>query len=118
MKKGQLYSYHRQIEQWKKEHNVLVELNKGRIRDFYKENAIHLEAVEESILKLKQEYFVIEDERIKMDGDKYVFLEGKTEYSFDENWKALMKQTVGTKFKSEHYDEPVAEPVEEVKAEA
>lgn len=115
MKKGLLYSYYSQLDEWYKNHNIQLELFKGRIAEFKKQNDDHMNQLNKQIGLLQREYFVVIDDMIQMDGTELRLQEGKTRYSFDENWKMLMMQHVGTKFTSEHYDEPVTE---EVKAEA
>lgn len=106
MNKGQLYTFDQQIKSWNQNNNVLAELLKGRIRDFYKEHREHLDAMNENIAILKEEFFVIEDNRIVFDGEKPMLREGKTRFQFDKNWSALMAQPLLHKFKIEVYEEP------------
>lgn len=99
MKKGQLFSYHQEINHWMKTKSVLVEFNKSRISDFYKEHQARIQKILAEILLLQKEYFVFENDDIKKDEKgQGVWAEGKTEADFNQAWTDLMEQDITTKF--------------------
>lgn len=111
MKKGELYSIHKQIVNWKNEGNALAFLIKGRINDFYKDHGVIVDKVIEDTRKLRDEYLTVDENgKIVFDEKKSpVYKEGKTEYSFNKNWETLMQQAATAKFNIEEYELP--EPV-------
>ena len=112
--KGQLYSYHKQLSRLKSEGNVFAFLLESRINDFYKHYGVVIDKVIEDTQKLRDEFLTVDENGKIVFDDKNVpvYKEGKTEYSFNQNWEALMQQNSIDKFTIQHYEEPQPEPVE------
>jgi hypothetical protein len=111
--KGQLYSYHKQLMRLKSEGNVFAFLLESRINDFYKHYGVVIDQIIVDTQKLRDEFLTVdENKKIVFDAEnKPVYQEGKTEYSFNQNWEALMQQKSIDKFTIQHYQEPTPEPV-------
>lgn len=109
--KKQIRNYHMQIGRWEYEQNVLCELLKGRIADFYKEYRVTLDSISQDLNKLT-ERFIVKDEEGKVKTDesgKLVIKEGETEYNFNMNWDKLMNASIYDKFEMEEFIEPQPE---------
>ncbi len=71
--KEYLLAMHRDIQQFYKDHPGMSYLNKGRYKDFYKDNGAMIDAVNAKITKLQQEHFVFtDDEQPKVKMTPYV----------------------------------------------
>ena len=92
----QLLSMHREIGQLQS--SIVGIFLKNKIKQFYADNGIRIESLQEKISKLQQEYFVIENEKIKTDGEGKdstpVMNEGKDKKEFDEKFNKLMIEVV------------------------
>ena len=104
-----LFSYHQQIEQMRRNNSIMEYLLRGGVDKFYHENRQYLNTLFNHVQRLEEHFFEIENGKPKMAEDKPVFLEGKTEYSFNKNWEVLMNLTAGKGFKIEDYIEPVTD---------
>ncbi len=113
MTKGELYSYHKQLLNIKKEGSVINYLLRSKIKQFYAEYGKTIDAIITDTQNLRDEFLTVdENKKIVFDAEnKPVYQEGKTEYSFNQNWEALMQQKSIDKFTIQHYEEPTPEPV-------
>jgi len=93
MKKGVIYQYHCEIENWKERGSILMLFHKHDIAAFYKTLQAELDTIFQEIKILQQEYVEFDAEgKMIMDGDKGKFKPGKTKEQFEEAWMALMEQ--------------------------
>lgn len=65
-----LYKLHRQLNEAQQNEDVVYYLLGGRIRDFYKHNEIKINVILETIIKLQEMYFVMEDGVVKLEKRK------------------------------------------------
>lgn len=72
---------------------------KSKIKQFYTDNSIRIETILGKMQKLQSEFFVIENEKIKTEGEdaQPVLKEGKDKKEFDDKFDALMKEEVNIK---------------------
>lgn len=106
MKNKNLYQFHLQLEQMRE--SVLYFLLKGRIADFYKYNSVKLNSIIDRMRKLQEEYFVMEDERVKMTPlevtndvrkePEPIMQEGKTYEEYLAKYNELMEKDCTIKF--------------------
>jgi len=106
MKNKHLYQYHIQLEQLKG--NIIYELLGGRIRDFYKNNRVKLQSIIDKLHHLQEEFFVIENDKVKMTPlevtdnvrkePEPVMLEGKTFKEYEVKYNELMEKDCIIKF--------------------
>lgn len=96
MKKAELLSKHNEQQKWAKEGSILVDFNRSRINDWYKEHGQRVNTLMGEIEKLQSEYLVIKDEVITLseDGKTPLIVEGKTIEDFNQAWQDLMNQSV------------------------
>lgn len=101
MKKSQLLAYDEEIQNWYKSGSVLTLFHNSRINDFYKEFKLRLETLWKEVRTLQEEYFVFENDKVKVEGEgndrKPICKEGKTIEDFNQAWADLMNQQVSEK---------------------
>ena len=97
-----LLHYHQQIEEWKRYARIEAQFFRTKINQFYKDNAIRVDSMFKRIQELQHEYFVIENEQIKHEGEgkdrKPVCNPEKTREEYDVKYKELMEKEVTIKF--------------------
>ena len=67
MKKGVLYQYHIEIENWKEKGSILILFNRANIAAFYQVYQNDLDAIFKELKKLQREFMVFEKDKIKVD---------------------------------------------------
>lgn len=98
MKKGVLYQYHIEIENWKEKGSILILFNRANIAAFYQVYQNDLDAIFKELKKLQREFMVFEKDKIKVDNKmQAIFLPGKSQESFEEAYMNLMGQLVPVK---------------------
>lgn len=60
-----LYKYHLQLQE--AHGDVMAFLLGSRIKDFYKNNGLKIQSIVDKIASLQKKYFVIENDRVKME---------------------------------------------------
>lgn len=93
MKKGVIYQYHTEIENWKERGSILIMFHKVEISTFYQIHQADLDTIFQEIKLLQQEYVEFDTEgKMIMEGDSGKFKPGKTREQFEEAWIKLMEQ--------------------------
>ncbi len=70
MKNALLYKLHRQLHEAKENEDVVYFLLGSRIKDFYKNNGIKINVILDKIMKIQEMYFVMENDKVKMEKRK------------------------------------------------
>jgi len=89
MNKGTILSYHRDIQTF---NPTIAFLLRSKIQEFYKEYGIRIQTIEKFINGLQHEYFVIEENQIKMEDKKPVMKEGKSQDEFNTKLAAYLQE--------------------------
>ncbi len=100
MKNKDLYNYHLQLEQLKS--NVIYQLLRGRVQEFYRHNGLRLNTLTEKLQKLQDDFFVIINNNIQytkevIDGeetgkDTPVMQDGKLFSDYTEKYNEIMEK--------------------------
>lgn len=90
---------HQEIQKMQGSVNGLF--HKGKIKQFYNDNGLRIDTLQEKMRKLQSSFFVIENEQIKKEGEgkdsQPVLQEGKDRKEFDEKFEKLMNEEVQIK---------------------
>jgi len=91
---AQLFSYHQEAENAKG--TFMGQMVRARVAEWYKRNGGKLKTLFEALQDLQSRYYVMEGNRIKLDGTdenaKPIFLEGKTTEEWEAEFNELMKK--------------------------
>ena len=102
-----LINYHNEILKLEEAGSILVQLNRSKIKEFRRHNLDKIKTLQKKINDMYERFFVIEEtpeggKKIKMEGEgedkKAVYLEGKTEKEFAEEYNALMNTPIVINF--------------------
>lgn len=94
MKKGVLYNYDTEIQEWIRTGSVLAMAHASFIRGFYQLWAPRIKEILEEVTAIQKEYMQYDGDLIKRLDGQPVFIEGKTKEQFNLAWNALMNQEV------------------------
>lgn len=89
---GTLYNYHLDIEGGK--HTVWNILLRKQIQDFQNKNGLKIRNILEQVHSVQKEYLQFEGEKVKMENNKPVLIEGKSEEDLNQKWDALMQTEI------------------------
>lgn len=95
----QLFAWHQEIQSMNGSiHHIF---NRSKIKEFYNDNGIRIDTMFKKLKEIQTEYFVIENEQIKKEGEgkdaKPVVQEGKTREEFDKKFNELMDSEITVK---------------------
>ncbi len=99
MKNKNLYQFHLQLEEMKS--NVIFQLLFGRIKDFYKNNSLKINAIGEKLNIIRSEFFEFDENgKVKQTGEPLapIIKEGKTYEEYMLKFEELMNQDCVIKF--------------------
>lgn len=92
-----LYNFHVELQQIAN-NSVIGLLLRSKINDFYKENGLRINMLEQGILRIQKEHMEFENDKIKYEGEgenkKPVFLIGKSNETLQEAYKELMEKQI------------------------
>lgn len=94
MKKGALYNYDTEIQEWIRTGSVHAMAQAGFIQAFYQLWGPRITEILKEVTAIQKEWMEYEGERIKRTEGRPVFKEGKTKEEFNVAWEALMNQEV------------------------
>lgn len=98
MKKGQLFSYHNEIQEWIHTGSVLCVFNRSRINDFYKEYGLRLNTLFKEVSQHQELFYQMEGEgekrTVKREEGKPLLAEGKTQEDANEAWADWAAQSI------------------------
>ena len=93
-----LYNYHVELQQLHK--SVLGMLFRSKINEFYKDNLLRINLIEQGIVRIQKEHLVFEGDQIQHsdeteNGQKIpLFLIGKTNEDLQKAYKELMEKQI------------------------
>lgn len=89
-----MLQYHREIQDWFAHGSVMTVFMKGRIEEFYKTYNARLEKIGREITELQKQYYVYEDDKMKIVEGKGILLDGKEEKDAITSYQALLDQQI------------------------
>ncbi len=93
---NRLLTWHNEIQSLNG--SIVAKFLHSKIREFYNNNGVRINSLQDKRSELTKKYFVIEDDKLKTEGDgenaKPVLIEGKTNEDFENELKELMEKEV------------------------